>query len=542
MRTLFLVFLLLLGCSFSRAQVQNLAPNPSFEEYDGVCDWDSNGIYTRHWSYVWCNPLNHPNWYRVCLNATNNQGLPDYYSIPRNDFWGYYQLPRTGEAYQYVYVNFRNPHGSLSWLSDIYLKTKLLDSLKSGKRYCIGSYLNLANTVDEAPNYYRFFSDHPVVAAANFGFYLSRDSLIMPAGCMNNNSDNRFDSLVPQIRNDPSRLWIDTLNWNPFFQIYKAQGGEQYMTFGNFDSLAADVLDTVFSTPYCDSLAAIPNHPGCGFVTTLFLDDVGVFELPDLNAGIDDTICAGEQKYLQGSVSGAWWQGLNTVWRSSGGPVNDSLSAGIYVKPNTSTAYYFCLKDTGSLVPCVSEVIDTVWVFVREPDAFVSAGADTTLCPGDTLVLPGSCNGCSSSASYAWSPATDFDDASLLQPSLIVSKEQSYLLSVEDSLRCLNKRFDAIRIRLAEESSCTEDSITSPTPPLEIIIPNLLLAGEAWQIQNLDPEAIIMLFNSAGQLLFFQKASTLGSHPLRLSGGMYFYRIILPNQEIWKGKVCVVKG
>jgi hypothetical protein len=51
-----------------------------------------------------------------------------------------------------------------------------------------------------------------------------------------------------------------------------------------------------------------------------------------------------------------------------------------------------------------------------------------------------------------------------------------------------------------------------------------------------------MLFNSAGQLLFFQKASTLGSHPLRLSGGMYFYRIILPNQEIWKGKVCVVKG
>jgi hypothetical protein len=48
--------------------------------------------------------------------------------------------------------------------------------------------------------------------------------------------DHQQDTLsfVPQIQSDPDSVLIDTVNWMRIGGIYQAQGGEQFITIGNF--------------------------------------------------------------------------------------------------------------------------------------------------------------------------------------------------------------------------------------------------------------------------------------------------------------------
>jgi gliding motility-associated-like protein len=58
-------------------------------------------------------------------------------------------------------------------------------------------------------------------------------------------NDNHIE-LPAQIKNEPSRILSDTINWMEIIGTFEAEGTEQYLLIGNFDS----IKDTVFYNTY----------------------------------------------------------------------------------------------------------------------------------------------------------------------------------------------------------------------------------------------------------------------------------------------------
>jgi hypothetical protein len=94
-----------------------------------------------------------------------------------------------------------------------YFAVKLLDSLKTSKCYYAECFVNLGNCWQLAcNNQAMLFTNNPVyVDTAN-------SLQILPA--------------TPQVQNP--YIVTDTLNWVKIAGVFTAQGGEQYLTLGNF--------------------------------------------------------------------------------------------------------------------------------------------------------------------------------------------------------------------------------------------------------------------------------------------------------------------
>jgi hypothetical protein len=136
------------------------------------------------------------------------------------------------------------------------------------KKYCVSWYANLSGISG--------------IGANRVGAYFSKDSVFqyghwqqIPA--------------IPQIEN--LAIVTDTLNWLPFHQIFTAEGGERYMTIGNFREAA--LIDSIVVNP---SLRW-PYY---------YFDDFGVYELPEISAGLGGEIdTLGENVNLQANCEGS---------------------------------------------------------------------------------------------------------------------------------------------------------------------------------------------------------------------------------------------
>jgi hypothetical protein len=113
----------------------------------------------------------------------------------------------------------------------------------------------------------------------------------------------------------------------------------------------------------------------------LSIDEVEVIvnSLPEVNAGADQTICDGDTVSLTGSGASSY------AW-------NNGVIDGVSFSPSLGTTTYTLTGTDGN--GCLS--IDEVEVIVNSlPE--VNAGADQTICDGDTVWLSGS-----GASSYAW--------------------------------------------------------------------------------------------------------------------------------------------
>ncbi|MBL0053120.1 MAG: hypothetical protein IPP29_17250 [Bacteroidetes bacterium] len=88
------------------------------------------------------------------------------------------------------------------------------------------------------------------------GAYISKDSLLSPLPFNFN--------VIPQIQTQQGVLMVDTLNWFEIKGNYIAQGGEQFITIGNFYDNANTMVDSIFGIQ--------PNF----FAGYFFIDDVYV--------------------------------------------------------------------------------------------------------------------------------------------------------------------------------------------------------------------------------------------------------------------------
>jgi len=187
---------------FSYSEAQNLVPNYSFEVYD-TCP---NGGDIQY-ALPWYNPtVGSPDYYNQC-------SFPGGASVP-SSFFGF-QNANTGVAYSGICVYGSDP-GYPSQRE--YLQVGLLDTLIANKHYCVNFYVNRP--------------DKPIIiynaAITKIGMLFSNNPILSTSSSALN--------YTPQITSDSGVYLTDTVSWMLVSGTYIAQGGERFITIGNFNN------------------------------------------------------------------------------------------------------------------------------------------------------------------------------------------------------------------------------------------------------------------------------------------------------------------
>ncbi len=191
---------------------QNLIQNGSFENFTNPIDcaaggFDNNGVGI---------PVPH------VLNNWYNYNSPDYfnntcasggYSVP-NSYFGY-SPAKNGNSF--VGISLHQGDGSEY---KEYFYQQLSAPLQAGKVYCLSFWVTRA---DKLPN-----------AVKQIGAYFSTSLPTLIAFS--------YINAMPQVENQGGII-TDTTQWVQIQGCFTAQGGEQYVTFGNFhNNLNTDTL------------------------------------------------------------------------------------------------------------------------------------------------------------------------------------------------------------------------------------------------------------------------------------------------------------
>jgi len=219
------ILILAIALFVKKSNCQNLVKNYSFEDTIAcpklTCSVDDYVLF-------WRNPTGcSPDYYNTC----------DYAGACNVPYALGYQLPKSGEAYCGIYAFTKNT------LTREYIQGELYDTLITNKRYCVSLWVNLSNS-----------SRYSI---SNIGAYFSMN-LINDFGC-----DNM--GYIPHIENNNTNQLYDTLSWQLVYGEFYANGGEKYITIGNFRN------DNSTDTVYNNNIAV-----GTGNFSYYYIDDVSV--------------------------------------------------------------------------------------------------------------------------------------------------------------------------------------------------------------------------------------------------------------------------
>ena len=320
------------------AQPINLVPNPGFEDFSSCPYYPTDPLFSGAGQICWATP-----WFQPLNPASVDDGCgdssSDFYhmcagTLPKGIYGIGYQYPKSGEGF--CGISLFSP--SIPIEAREYIEVSLTSSLQR-KKYCVSWEANLADISGRGAN--------------GVGAYFSVDTVFQPT---NQNTLNTWLKipLVPQIEN--LAIVVDTHNWVPFHQSFLAQGGERFMTIGNFrdgDLIESIIVDTTLHWPY------------------YYFDDFGVYELPEISAGLGGEIdTLGEFVGLQASCEGCWNDLVYRWWPSAG--LSDTTILNPIATPEVTTTYYFGLIDTSETVPCIVDLLDSVTLFVTIPQDTVT--------------------------------------------------------------------------------------------------------------------------------------------------------------------------
>ncbi|HZV71360.1 MAG TPA: gliding motility-associated C-terminal domain-containing protein [Saprospiraceae bacterium] len=331
---------------------QNLVPNPDFETYTTCPSNIGTGGFFQ--AVPWDNGnLGTSDYFNAC-DLTNTVG------VPANVFGN--QPAHSGNGYAGLYVR------SQTLIYYEYIQAPLLESLVSGETYHVSFYVSLSDGL---------------CGTGHIGAYFS----FLPPPTI---SSNRLD-VVPQIDYAMNGYLSSHDDWMFVSGCFTAQGGESYITIGNFH-IAADT----------------PVDPGCPLSANesyYYIDDVVVEEGPDpgiipLDLGGPITIC---NAYLVDpgidSVSYHWEDGTTA----------DTLNI------TTSGNYALTISDGCNIG------IDSIDVTIEGNPQSVEIGTDSiTICNGDHFDISLDPNW-----NYVWSDGTTSPDISL-------SSSGNYSVTLDD--------------------------------------------------------------------------------------------------------------
>ncbi len=289
----FFVFYLSSQCCFCQ---YNLVPNYSFED-SVICPSGNNQ-----------SPIPKP-WYIPSSFNTNfyfNNCSIDYvWDVPLNYINdSSFQYPKSGNGYAAFDTYIPSSFG---WRT--YIQVKLKDSLQTGKCYHCTFWVSLGNPCGFATN--------------NISLWLSKtakyvDTIADPFGLS-------VIPASPQVYSYGNPVIKDTQNWIKVSSVYVAQGGERFITIGNFKNDANTLFENIG-----------PNTAG---QTLYYVDDVSIIPLDSLplkaDAGQDATIALGDSVFIGSLTNGI----TNITWYNSSGAVINTTAPGFYVSPTVSTFY-----------------------------------------------------------------------------------------------------------------------------------------------------------------------------------------------------------
>lgn len=190
------IFLFLLTISLTiPAFAQNLVVNGSFEEIEKK-------------------PKNPGEVYLAPPWVAGTKAVPDLYSkkakddkikVPNNNYGD--EEPKDGENYAGILLYSDREKEPRSYLSQ-----KLKYPMLAGEWYCVKFHVS--------------FADLSKYAVDNLGCYISKDSI--------GSETDLILNYQPQVQNSTNRIFEKQWDWEDICRIYVAEGGEQYITIGNF--------------------------------------------------------------------------------------------------------------------------------------------------------------------------------------------------------------------------------------------------------------------------------------------------------------------
>ena len=152
-----------------------------------------------------------------------------------------------------------------------------------------------------------------------------------------------------------------------------------------------------------------------------------------VDAGADVEICFGDSAQLGGAPTAS--EGLAPFiyhWSPAAG-LNDATIANPKASPASTTTYTLIATDATGCKD-TAEVVVTV-----NPELLVEAGDDRTIAVGQIVQLGGAptASGGTPPFTYAWSPASSLNDASVSNPQATPEVTTTYVLTVSDSKGCV---------------------------------------------------------------------------------------------------------
>lgn len=282
MRHLCAFFLTILLCGQSEAQV-NLIPNPGF---DSIVSCPTNGAQVYK-APPWIDPTSETS------DLLNLCGSGNYCEAPSNEYG--WQMPYNGSGFVGLstYVN-------ATCCADVheYIQSPLLSPLQAGKTYCVSFRVSRADSVQGATD--------------RIGAYFSTNAISCLACLL---------PYTPQVGNTPGNILTNEIDWSLIQGSFVAQGGEQYITIGNFYSDSFTSYQIIINpTPY----------PFAYY----YIDDVSVIEIAACQAGSDIAICPGDSTFL----GIAPMPDVVYSWSPSDGLTDTTISNPV-AKPTVTTTY-----------------------------------------------------------------------------------------------------------------------------------------------------------------------------------------------------------
>jgi hypothetical protein len=192
---------------------------------------------------------------------------------------------------------------------------------------------------------------------------------------------------------------------------------------------ANPVSSPTTSTTY---IVTVTNNNGCTATADV---NVSVFSQVPANAGPAQTICDGQEAFLNSSG------GVVFNWSPSTGL--SSITISNPVATPTSTTTYTVVTTDGNGCTSSSDVVITV-----KPGVTANAGTDTSICLGASANLFAS-----GGIIYSWSPANGLNSVSISNPIATPQYTTTYVVTVSNSSGC--SATDAVTVNIVAAPTTT---------------------------------------------------------------------------------------
>lgn len=230
------------------ASAQNLVPNGEFDDFKycpyGFTQGRLNIV--PHWNQP---TMGTADYFNVCSKS---------FSVPDNPMGT--QSAVMGPGYIGLVAFAPKENNSRE-----YIQVKLSEPLSAGQRYCVSFLVSLAD-------YSKYMID-------GFGVYISKNRV--------KGNAKRTLSVTPQIQVPTGYLLQDYIDWIEISEVYKAEGGEQYLTFGNFK------FDYELNVKFRNINVEKPKH--AWDYAYYFLDHVSMIQIADDDRCFDGIARMNEQ-------------------------------------------------------------------------------------------------------------------------------------------------------------------------------------------------------------------------------------------------------